>query len=166
MTKTIKGQAWIAGDSLVQDQILVLPNGITSNNTVALIDNIWDDLTSKNGTYKWNGKSYFYWTYKMTDSENDDSEIEVMIECPRPKEELFGEGPYDNLEVEGDYMKYWLNQYKTSWENQVKSMTIQPEEIVLHESEYIDSMGNVTKIPEKKIKNTDLGDITNLLGLF
>ena len=49
-SKTIKGQAWIMGNKLLQDQTLILSNGETSNNTVALVEDIWKDLTSDSGT--------------------------------------------------------------------------------------------------------------------
>ena len=112
--KTIKGQAWIMGDKLLQDQILLLPGGISSNNTIALIEDIWKDLTSDNGTFKYNGKNYFYWIYKMTDPEDDSNEIEVMLECPRPKDGLFGEGPFDDKlrdVLEEDVKKYYNKEY-------------------------------------------------------
>ena len=55
--KIIKGQAWISGNSLVQDQILLTDNGKSSENTVTLIDDIWDDLTKASGNkYKTNDK--------------------------------------------------------------------------------------------------------------
>ena len=96
-SKTIKGQVWIQHisdyprkDSLVQEQLLVIPKQDITTNTVTLIENIWDDLKS-DGTYKWNGKKYFYWEYKMTDTENEDVEVTVKFECPRPYNDFFSE---------------------------------------------------------------------------
>ena len=43
MSSTLKGQAWIMGDKLIQDNILV-DNGKTSTSQVVLIDDIWDNL--------------------------------------------------------------------------------------------------------------------------
>ena len=65
-SKTIKGQAWISPEGqLLQDQVLILENGATCNNTVALIADIWEDLLSKNSTVKSNGKGYFYWDLRL-----------------------------------------------------------------------------------------------------
>ena len=47
-TKTIYGQAWVQGDSLVQEQLLVSsdPKIPVTENVISLIDNIWDNLTT------------------------------------------------------------------------------------------------------------------------
>ena len=62
-TKLIKGQAWIQGDSLVQEQLLLIPGCPVSENIVSLIDNIWDNLTADAGSsvygYKQMEKSIF-----------------------------------------------------------------------------------------------------------
>ena len=89
--KIIKGQAMIIGDSLVQNQTLISSSGV-SENIVPLIKNIWEDLLKADGAHEYKSnlkKTYFYWEYKMTDSEDDTTEITRMIECPRPKEGLF-----------------------------------------------------------------------------
>jgi hypothetical protein len=59
-TKIIKGQAWISGNSLVQDQIMIIPGVDSVSNVVCLIEDIWEDLSSSSGQYKTNGKGYFY----------------------------------------------------------------------------------------------------------
>ena len=165
--KEIKGQAWIADDKLMQDVILILPNGQTSSNTIALIPDIWEDLRSSSSTAKTNGKGYWYWEYKMTDSTNDDVELTVKIECPRPKEGMFLP-PYDLDSVNSDWEKYWVGKYKEAYDNAAESMTIQPKNIILPGTSYVDySNGGQTKtIEEIKTPNLDTGDITNLLGLF
>ena len=57
---TIKGQAWIYKDtSLVQDEIRIYDNSITSNVIVTLIDNIWNDLLSSAGQWKKSGEKFF-----------------------------------------------------------------------------------------------------------
>ena len=167
-SKTIKGQAWIMGNKLLQDQTLILSNGETSNNTVALVEDIWKDLTSDNGTYKYNGKSYFYWTYKMTSMEDDSVEVEVMIECPRPKDGMWGEGPFDQelATAKGDWAKYWLKKFKTAYDNAVNSQTIQPKEILFPGTKYVTSTGDLKEVEEKRIQRDDLGDIENLLSAF
>ena len=53
----VKGQAWIVDNKLVQDQITFSDSDTTKNGTtetVTLIENIWDDLFSGSGKYKWN----------------------------------------------------------------------------------------------------------------
>ena len=163
--KIIKGQAWVSGDSLLQDQILVLPGGKHSVNTVPLIENIWEDLRSENGTYKSNKKGYFYWECKMTDSENDDVEIPILVECPRPKDGLFEE-PYDPSMAKGEWERYWLTKFKTTQDNALEKMTIQKKEIVFPGTEYINQYGELVKVEEKRVTNNDLGDISNLLSMF
>lgn len=167
-SKTIKGQAWIMGNKLLQDQTLILSNGETSNNTVALVEDIWKDLTSDSGTYKYNGKSYFYWTYKMTSMEDDNTEVEVMIECPRPKDGLWGDGPFDQelATANGEWAKYWLRKFKTAYDNAVNSQTIQPKEILFPGTQYVTPTGDLKEVEEKRIQRDDLGDIENLLSAF
>ena len=165
-SKTIKGQAWIQGNSLVQDQILITTGGQTSENVIVLIENIWDDLKSDSGTYKTNDKGYFYWEYEMTDSEDDDVTVTVKIECPKPKEGLFTE-PYDPDSYNGKYAKYWVEKFKTAAENYEYKAAIQKKEIVFPGTEYVNpNDGSLVTVKEMKVKNTDIGDITNLLNLF
>ena len=88
-TKTIKGQAWIEGDNLVQEQILITSSGKDSYNLIVLVNNIWDDLTSETHLYKVGKPGYYYWEYQMTDIEDDTIEHTIQFECPRPKVDLF-----------------------------------------------------------------------------
>ena len=164
-SKVIKGQAWISPEGkLLQEQILVTTVG-TSSNVVALIDDIWADLV-KEGTYKYNTKkTYFYWEYKMTDSMDDTVELDVMIECPKPKPGLFKE-PYDVSKAKGEYAKYWVGKLKTTQENYERTATIQPKEIVFPGTEYVDSTGELKKVEKRVVSRGDLGDITNLLASF
>ena len=164
-SKIIKGQAWIQGDSLVQEQILIVPNSAATRNVVVLIDNIWEDLTSDEGTYKYNGKNYFYWEYKMTDTEDDDSEITIKFECPRPKSGLFTE-PYDPEKVNGKYSKYWVSKLEQATNNFEYKAAIQKKEIVFPGTSYVNQEGELVKVEETRICNNDLGDISNLLGFF
>lgn len=166
--KIIKGQAIIINDSLVQNQTLILPNGAVSENMVPIIGNIWEDLLKADGSHEYKTnlkKTYFYWEYKMTDSEDDSAEVSVMIECPRPKEGLFQE-PYEPDEARGEYEKFWLKKYKAAADNAKNSFTIQPKEIVLGGTEYVNPQGDVVRVEEKKIINDNLGDVTNLLAMF
>lgn len=164
-SRIIKGQAFIIGDALVQEQILITPGNTSTSNTVELIKNIWEDLKT-DGTYKSNKKkNYFFWEYKMTDTENENSEVTIKFECPQPKEGLFEE-PYDPDTVEGDYAKYWVKKLKTSTENYEYKAAIQKKEIVFPGTRYVNQEGEVVEVKESRISNTDIGDITNLLGLF
>ena len=165
--KIIKGQAWIVNDSLVQDQIMLIPGKAAISNTVALVDNIWDDLTSASGTYIQGKPGYFYWEYEMTDTEDDEVTRTVHFECPRPKYGLFEE-PYDPELVEGDYAKYWVAKMKETAENYEKAYAIQRKEIILKGTEYFDPITEdiITVDDEVVETNTGFGDITNLLNLF
>ena len=178
-SKTIKGQAWINNvvthdehgneiikSSLVQDQILVVPGVDSFSNTVCLVDDIWEDLTSASGQYKTNGKGYFYWEYQQTLMDDPDLEVTIKYECPRPKEGLFEE-PYDPESVEGDYAKYWVEKFKIATENYEYKIAIQKKEVIFPRHEYLDwETGKFKEVDEIRVKNNDLGDIENLLNLY
>ena len=53
-TKTIYGQAYIIGNSLVQDVVFFI-NDTQSESTVEIIKDIWEDLKSTSGTFKTDG---------------------------------------------------------------------------------------------------------------
>ena len=165
--KVIKGQAWIDNNSLVQEQIMVIPGRSAITNVVALIEDIWEDLTSASGTYKSGSKpGYFYWEYEMTDTENDEVTKTIYYECPRPKVDLFTE-PYDPETVEGDYAKYWVERMRVASENYEKAYAIQRKEILLKGTSYFDmETEDVKTIDDIVETNTNLGDITSLLNLF
>ena len=165
-TKIIKGQAWISGNSLVQDQIMIIPGVDSVSNVVCLIEDIWDDLSSSSGQYKTNGKGYFYWEYKQTFIENPDLEVTVYFECPAPKSGLFNE-PYDPDTVQGDYAKYWVSKFKIAAENYEERIAIQRKQITFPGTEYIEAnSGQTREIEQVTIDNTDLGTIENLLNLY
>lgn len=166
-SKTIKGQAWISPEGqLLQDQVLILENGTTCNNTVALIADIWEDLLSENSTVKSNGKGYFYWDVKMTDFEDDSREVSVFIEAPRPKEGLFEE-PLDEDDYASEWAKYWVARIKRAQENANNKMTVQKKEITFAGTQYVDySTGETVTVNETKYTNSDIGDISNLLSMF
>jgi hypothetical protein len=164
--KIIKGQAWISGDSLVQDQILLTDTGKSSENTVELIANIWDDLTKASGNeYKTNNKGYFFWEVEMTSMEDDNVTVKVNIECPKPKPGLFQE-PYDPDSVDSSYAKYWVAKMKTAQENYENEYAIQRKEVVFNGCTYQDQEGHDVELPDYTFNNSDIGDITNLLSLF
>ena len=163
-SRIVKGQAWIQGDKLVQEQILITPGSVSSTNVVALIENIWEDLIGT-GTYKTNGRGYFYWEYKITDTEDDNVEMVVKFECPKPKEGLFQE-PYDPSKCSGEYSKYWVGRLKTAVDNFELKSTVQRKEVIFPGTTYVDSKGDVVELEDTKFSNNDLGDITNLLNIF
>ena len=153
--------------SLVQDVFLIVPGQAVTKNTCEIVGDIVKDLRSE-GTYKWNGKKYFYWEYKMTDIENDDVVHTVKYEVPKP--DYFGDNffkPEDTLEnLQGDYAKYWFKKYQTAKENFEYKEAIQRRELVLPPTQYVNASGELVKVDEIRVHNNDLGDITNLLGLF
>ena len=167
-SKTIKGQAWIFGDKLIQEQILILADGKTSTNQVAIIDDIWDNLVNGSSTYpiKTNDKkNYFFWEYEMTDTLDDTTTKLIKLECPMPKEGLFTE-PYDPTTGKTEWAKYWLNKYKTTEEN-AEVMKIKKTEYTLPGTKRLNfSTGQQETTEDIKIENNDIGDITNLLSMF
>ena len=116
-SKTIYGQAWVAGDKLLQDQTVIYPEGKYTENTVVLIENIWDNLFTHGGSevdgtqYKTNKKGYFYWPVKCTPLYSDEETVTVFIECPKPREEQFERLEeveiQDGEDVKEDWAKYW-----------------------------------------------------------
>lgn len=173
---TIKGQAWfITTDtdenqktSLVQEQILILPDGRTCSNQVELISDVFDNLLNGDaGEYqvKTNNKGYFYFTYKMTDTADEQAEVEVNIEAPRPIPGLFEE-PYDPTTGKTEWAKFWLTKLKNTQDN-LKIMNIQRAEYTLPGSTRMNwQTGETETLEEITVVNNDLGDITNLLNLF
>ena len=188
-TEIIYGQAWVMGDSLVQEQIHLVQVGsgtAMSENVVVLIENIWDNLLGESNSidtmnatdgkccsgYKVGGKKYFYWDVKMNSVSEDSSVLTVKIECPKPKEGLMDQfydsekDCYDVDKATGAYAKYWVGQFKIADENNKASFAVQKKSVTFPEFSYVDQNGNTITHNEVKVENNDLGDITNLLGLF
>lgn len=174
---TILGQAWISGNKLLQDQTVMYPGGRYTENTVVLIDDIWDNLFNHGGReedgtqYKTNGKGYFYWPIKCTPLYSDNETVEVFIECPKPKEAQFEQLEEVNIQegedVNQEWAKYWKNRYDTTMENAKKKLTIQRKEIVLPGTKWIDQEGNPQETEEQVIQTDhELGSIANLLMMF
>ena len=101
----------------------------------------------------------------MTDTEDDNVEIVVKFECPKPKEGLFKE-PYNPKEQIGEYAKYWVTRLKTTVDNYELKSTVQRKEVIFPGTTYVDSKGEVVELEDTKFSNNDLGDITNLLNIF
>ena len=172
-SKTIKGQAWISGNSLVQDQILIM-SGKSGESTVVLIPDIWADLTELTDShqYKTNSKGYFYWEVNMTSMEDDNTEVKINVECPKPNINI---DPFKNpepdenwteSEVAGNYAKYWVTKLDKIMKDAENEYAIQRKEVVFSGTSYLDQEGNTVNKPDYTFINSDLGDITNLLSLF
>lgn len=193
----IKGEAWILGDKLVQDQTVFSDSDASINGettVVTLIENIWDDLFSGSGEYKWNNKTYFYWEYEMTDTTSDSGDlITVKFECPsltyeKAKERLIpGNTPEERDEKEaelvasqgfpfddprkaslgkGDYVDYYITKFIEAYENSLKYGNIQRTEVTFPGSSHIALDGSTVVIEEVTVKNYDFGDMYNLLSSF
>ena len=161
-SRIIKAQPYLLGNTLYQDQILVTTTG-TTQNTIALIEDIWTDLITGPSTAKTNGKGYFYWEVQMTDIEDDTVQQTIKFECPRPYEEVFED--LENSDTE--YGKYWADKMKTAIENYEYKIAIQKKEIVFEGSNYVDyNTGDVVEVEKTKVTNNDLADVQNLLSLF
>lgn len=162
--KTIKGLPYIQGGTLYQEQILVSPQVMSTSQTIALISDIWADLIDGPSQCKTNGKGYFYWEVEVTDSENDDVELTIKFECPKP----YGEELFERLKSsETEYGKYWANKLKTATENYEYKAAIQKKEIVFPGTQYVDpNTGDLVNVEETRVSNTDIGDITNLISMF
>lgn len=161
-TKTIYGQAYINGNSLVQDVVFFI-NDTQSESTVEIIKDIWEDLKSPSGTFKTDGKGYWYWEVEVSDMEDTDRKIKVKIDCPKPDPSLFD---YDFTEAieDSDWTKYWKNKMKGVKENLYNSTNgLQQKEVNLPGTKYIDQNGNTVELKEIKYTRDDLGDIQNLL---
>lgn len=185
--KIIKGQPYIQGDSLVQNQIKITSNKAIDIPAAVIIENIWDNLKN-NEPYTYNGnsasyksnekKDYFYWEVKQTSIESDDIEVTINFECPKPKDGLYDDLWDNNTNPEsetvlsmGDYTAYWYKKVYTARTNYQNEMAIQKKEVTFEPvtmTDYSkDNFGEVREVvPGYTIKNDDLGDISNLLSLF
>lgn len=167
-TKTIKGQPYLDGNSLTQEYILFYSydSGKTSEvsqGQVVIIEDIWEDLKSLTGTSKTNGRGYFYWEVEITDHETD-SDITIYFNCPIPTIETFSDNLVINNSTDSDWTKYWKAKIATSQTNYAYKSSISPREIVFPGTNYISPSGDIVDVPEIRIKDDNLGDLSNLLG--
>ena len=159
---TIYGQAFITEDALVQDQIL-LTDKAQSENTVVVVPNIWEDLMSSTGKWKAGKNGYFYWEVEMTDTEDTDKKTKVKVSCPKPDPSFFDYN-FEVTENDSDWAKYWKGKMKTLEESSYNSVNaIQPKEITLPGTKYVNQNGETVEVSEMKITRDNLGDIQNLL---
>lgn len=192
--KIIRGQAWISGNSLIQDIITITENGssaISTESTETIVENIWTDLTNLTDehNYETNNKGYFYWKVNMTSLDNDDETVEVYVECPRPDVNI---DPFRNPEPDenwtpeetaSNYAKYWITKLAKIMKQAENEYAIQRKEVIFHGGSYLKqdqlpdgaSVDNYpgegngswnVEIPDYTFNNSDIGDITNLLSLF
>ena len=161
-TKTIYGQAFISGNSLVQDVVFFV-NDTQSESTVEIINNIWEDLKSASGKYKTNKKGYWYWEVDMTDLEDPDKTVKVKVDCPKPDPSFFDYN-FEEDPGDSDWVKFWKGKMKSIQNNIFNSTNgLQQKEVNLPGTKYIDQNGDTVEIKETKIIRSDLGDIQNLL---
>lgn len=185
-TVTIKGQPWIYENTqILQDQTLITTNG-TSENTVVLLEDIWDDLLSNNGTWKQGTRpGYFYWEFKQTNMDNSLQldgtyvEINIKVECPRPKPDLLnsffpaGTSPKDwgddatiDTVFESDWARYWAKEFRDADANYFKTGSLQKKVVSFVTKEKInydptsESFGDVTE--ETTVTEYNCSDFGNL----
>ena len=168
--KEILGELWIEKGALLQEVTSIYTNGKITQDVVVRIPNIWssDQLTSTTEVedIKTNGKGYFYWEFEMTDLYNDDVNVKVQIECPKPDYGIFSE-PYDPDEyAENTYGNYWVTKLKESTENYENHVAIQRKNVTFKGSNYVNQNGELVQVEDTVFVNNDLGDITNLLNMF
>ena len=161
-TKTIYGQAYISGDSLVQDVIFFV-NTTQSESTVEVIKDIWEDLKSTSGKALTDGKGYWYWEVEMTDTEDTDWKVKVKVDCPKPDASFF-DYDFEISSSDSDWSKFWKTKMKAVQDNLYNSTNgLQSKEINLPGTKYIDQNGDTVELEEIKYTREDLGDIQNLL---
>lgn len=167
MSKTVYGQAFIQDDKLVQETITFTEGQSDCVSGInVIIPNIWDDLMSVSGQYKYNdSKTYFYWSYTMTSVNDDDITVSVNYTCPQPKDDLLDPDMSDDG-VSGEWAKYWLKKIKDANKNAENSLAIQRKEVTFPGTSYVKQDGEIEVIDDYVFRNNDLGDITNLLRLF
>lgn len=141
--RTIKGQPYLNGKSLMQDQILLVSTDGKrvqyAEGTTALLPDIWADLKSATGTWK-RSKNYFYWEIDVSDTSDDAPSgaiVKYRYECPKPGPDLFD---YDYTAAAGDsdWVKYWKAKFKaTESSPYVSTGAMFKTEVILPGTKYI-----------------------------
>ena len=184
------GQAWIEGDSLVQEVITFTQGSDNLTQVDVLVANIWDNLkgtaagkieppVSIENTATGNDPAFlgyfqspsnpkfFFWKIRQTPIDNG-SDFYIAYPCPEPKGDTF-EPPYnpsDYSDSTEPWAHYWVTKIKEADENYEKSATIQRNEVVFPGTSFIGQDGDEVTINDFTYINNDLGDISNLLRLF
>ena len=165
-TKTIYGQAYIINNSLVQDQILLVTDGKVisrSENTVIIIEDIWEDLKDKNGSARKGRPGYWYWEVDMTDIDDPEVTAKVFIGCPKPGPEVF-DNDFAISPDDSEWSSYWKGKMQEVLDSPYNSTNaISPEEVVLPGTKYIDQNGDLVTLDRVKISRNGLSDVPNLM---
>lgn len=165
-SKTLYGNAWISGNKLYQDTITILPSGEMLDNTVTLIEDVWEDLLSDGGKWKTNGKGYFYWIISYTDIGDDNLIHEVCFQCPEPNLVTIPDLRDKIIKGKSDWAEFWKKRIESVEKNFEEAYAIQRKSITLQGTEWIDQEGNVQKIETDTHQLNNFGDIENLLSMF
>lgn len=172
-TKIVKGQAFVSGKSLVQDQIfmVVLPNGRANSsvNHLILINDIFEELQKDNTEYvptQLKGDTW-YWDIEVTDIETE-KQVKQRVIIPRPTMQDFWDEEKGNYDLDPEngteWAKYWkgkIKAYVDSPYNNVNALS--PVEVTFPGTKYLDQNGNLIEKPEVTIRRDDFGDLDNLL---
>lgn len=160
--------------SLVQEQVVFVEDKKKVNEfneTVVLIEDIWEDLKSKSGEWKWNGKKYFYWEYETTSLEGET--VKIKIEAPAPSHEVFkdDEGKLDLevLDSDSDWAKYWKKAMSTMEENYQSNAKITEDKIDGMKTNLVDYTPGCECFPEfdpNTPKSDDRDLINNLQNIL
>jgi hypothetical protein len=165
-TKTIYGQAYIINNSLVQDQILLVTDGKVvsrSENTVIIIDDIWEDLKSKSGLAKKGRPGYWYWEVNMTDIEDPDTIVKIHINCPKPGPEIF-DNDFTISSNDSEWSSYWKGKMQEVLDSPYNSTSaLSPKEVILPGTKYVDQNGDLVTLEDIKTTRSGLSDVQNLM---
>ena len=138
--KIIKNLPYLSYDSekgtwkLLQEQITFVEDKKKVREfeeTVVLIEDVWEDLKSTEGEWKWNGKKYFYWECEANSLE--DEIVKTQIEAPWPTKEVFmneeGKLDLEILDGDSDWSKYWKKSISNMLDNTETMSKISEEKI-------------------------------------
>jgi hypothetical protein len=166
-TRTIKGQPLVMGDSLVQDQILlVTTDGKTvrqATGMAVLIENIWEDLQNPAGTWK-RRKNEFYWIVERTDMMDEGSSdpmIKQHVSAPRPNPELFG-FDFQESENDSDWTKYWKEKFRQTEASPYNGVNaVFRKEVILPGTKYIKFGNALTQGQDEAVQDPETGEWTS-----
>lgn len=165
-TKTLYGQAYIMNSSLVQDQIFLVTNGKNvsrSENTVIIIENIWEDLKDKNGSAKKGRPGYWYWEVDMTDIEDPEVTAKVHINCPKPGPEVF-DNDFSVSSSDSEWASYWKSKMQEVLDSPYNSINaLTPKEVILPGTKYVNQNGELVTLDSIKVTRNGLSEVQNLM---
>ena len=156
--------------SLIQEQITFVESRKKVREfeeTKVLVEDIWEDLKNSNGSWKWNGKKYFYWECEVTSLE--DETMKIQIEAPQPTVEVFtneeGKVDLELLDGDSDWTKYWKKIFDTAETNFEEISKISEDKIEGVKSNLVDYTPGNENFPEfdPNTPKTDDRDLINNL---